>query len=212
MKLLLVSDLHYALSQYDWTTAAAENYDVVVVGGDHLDISGHVDGRVQIVVVLSYLKRLMVRTQLVVCSGNHDLDSRNDVGEKVARWMDKVRQLGVPTDGDSFMFGDTLFTVCPWWDGPSTRQAVHEQFARDAEKPRKTWIRVYHSPPEGSPTSWSRNRSFGDADLTAWIEEFSPDMVLTGHIHHAPFDTGGSWADRIGSTWVSTLLTATLLR
>lgn len=202
MKLLLVSDLHYALKQFDWTLAAATHFDVVVVCGDHLDISGHVDGRVQIVVIQKYLQRLMAETQLIVCSGNHDLDSRNDAGEKVARWMEKVRQLGIPADGDSLAIGDTLFTICPWWDGPSTREAVHRQFLRDAEKPKKSWIWVYHSPPDGSPTSWGSNRSYGDKDLSGWIAEFSPDFVLTGHIHQAPFVEGGSWADRIGSTWV----------
>ena len=202
MKCLLVSDLHYALKQFDWTAAAAEAYDVVVIGGDHLDISGHVDGRVQIVVILKYLQQLMSRTQLIVCSGNHDLDTRNAAGEKVARWMDKVRQLGIPTDGDSLYVGETLFTVCPWWDGPTTRDDVQAQLARDAAKPKKSWIWVYHAPPEGSPTSRGRGRSFGDADLTGWIETFAPDIVLTGHIHQAPFEEEGSWADRLGSTWV----------
>ena len=145
-----------------------------------LDISGFVDGRVQIAVVLKYLKRLMGDTQVIVCSGNHDLDSRNQAGEKVARWMDKVRGLGIPTDGDSLALGDILFTICPWWDGPVTREAVAEQFARDAAKPKKSWIWVYHSPPEGSPTSRTRERSFGDKDLTGWIETFHPTSCSRG--------------------------------
>jgi len=202
MKLLLVSDLHYALKQFDWTLAAASKFDVVVLCGDHLDISGHVDGRVQIVVIQKYLQRLKAATQLVVCSGNHDLDSRNEAGEKVARWVDRLRQRGIPTDGDSLAIGETLFTICPWWDGPATREAVDRQFRRDAETEKKSWIWVYHSPPDGSPTSSGRGRSYGDKDLSDWVAEFGPDIVLTGHIHQAPFIEGGSWADRIGSTWV----------
>lgn len=174
----------------------------MVIGGDHLDISGHVDGRVQIAVILKYLESLMGRTRLIVCSGNHDLDSRNAAGEKVARWMGKVRKLGIPTDGDTLSVGDTLFTICPWWDGPATRQAVEDQLARDAAKPKASWIWVYHSPPEGSPTSRGHERSYGDSDLTGWIERFRPDIVLTGHIHQAPFESAGSWADRLGDTWV----------
>ena len=27
-------------------------------------------------------------------------------------------------------------------------------------------------------------------------------MVLSGHIHNAPFTEAGSWIDRIGRTWV----------
>ena len=202
MKCLLVSDLHYALKQYDWTMSVADDFDVVVIAGDHLDISGHVDGRVQIVVILKYLQSLKARTRLIVCSGNHDLDTRNEAGEKVARWMSRVRALGIPTDGDSAEIGDTLFTICPWWDGPATRDTVAAQFARDAAKPKKSWIWVYHAPPDGSPTSWAGRRHYGDADLGRWIDEYKPDIVMTGHIHQAPFNNDGSWVDRIGDTWV----------
>src|ERR1700722_1331889 len=119
MKFLLVSDLHYALKQYDWTAAVAANFDVVVIAGDHLDIVSSVDGGVQIVVILKYLRRLMGRTQLLVSSGNHDLDVRDDSGERIARWMNRVRQMGIPTDGDALTLrDDALVTICPWWDGP----------------------------------------------------------------------------------------------
>jgi len=202
MKLLLVSDLHYALKQYDWTAAAASEFDAVVIAGDQIDISGHVDGSVQIVVILKYLKRLRQATQLIVASGNHDLDTRDEAGEKVARWMDQVRALGIPTDGDTVMLGDTLVTICPWWDGPRSREAVEAQLARDAERPKKSWLWVYHAPPEGSPTSWSGQRFYGDGDLLHWIKAYEPDLVFAGHIHQAPFCEGGSWADQIGRTWV----------
>src|SRR5471030_1460409 len=100
MRFLLVSDLHYALQQYDWTVAVASQFDVVVVAGDHLDIASCVDGGVQIVVILKYLKRLMGCTRLFVSSGNQDLDNRDASGERVANWMGNVRAMGIPTDGD----------------------------------------------------------------------------------------------------------------
>ncbi len=52
MKCLLVSDLHYALKQYDWVTNASKDFDVVVIAGDHLDISSVVEPRAQIAVIL----------------------------------------------------------------------------------------------------------------------------------------------------------------
>ena len=55
----------------------------------------------------------MGTTRLLVSSGNHDLDSRDATGEKIARWMGRVRQMGIPTDGDSVMLGTTLVTICP---------------------------------------------------------------------------------------------------
>ncbi|MFO1129655.1 MAG: metallophosphoesterase [Rhodospirillales bacterium] len=203
MKCLLLSDLHYALPQFDWALAQAAKFDLVVIAGDHLDISGHVDCRAQTTVILAYLRRLKARVpRLIVSSGNHDLDSVNAAGEKVPRWMERVRAMGIPTDGDSVPIGDALFTVCPWWDGPVTRAAVGRQLAADAAKEKRRWVWVYHAPPAGSPTCRVGDRLAGDADLVAWIEAFQPDMVLTGHIHEAPFARGGSWIDRIGRTWV----------
>lgn len=202
VKLLLVSDLHYALKQYDWTASVADRFDAVVIAGDHLDIAGQLDGGVQVVVILKYLKRLAERTKVIISSGNHDLDTRDASGEKIASWMRKARLLGIPTDGDSVVLDDTLVTVCPWWDGPAAKQQVHDLLTRDAMKPKRRWVWVYHAPPEGSPTSWNGKRSFGDLALTEWISACAPDIVLTGHIHEAPFKNGGSWADRIGRTWV----------
>lgn len=39
MKLLFVADLHYALKQFDWLVAEAGNYELVVIGGDLLDMA-----------------------------------------------------------------------------------------------------------------------------------------------------------------------------
>jgi len=202
MRCLLVSDLHYSLKQFDWVADVASKFDVVVIAGDHLDVSGHVDGRVQTAVVMKYFRRLCDQTKVVVCSGNHDLDTRDSAGEKVSQWILKARQLGIPTDGDAFEVDDTLFSICAWWDGPRSRDVVGAQLARDAALRRGRWIWVYHSPPDASPTSWSGTRHFGDKDLSAWIAAHSPDIVLTGHIHDSPFRPEGSWVDRVGSTWV----------
>lgn len=202
MKCLLVSDLHYALKQFDWVLNTAKDFDVVVIAGDHLDVSSTVEARVQITVILTYLKRLHAKTRVVVSSGNHDLDARNTAGEKFAKWITKARTLGALTDGDCFTVGEALFTVCPWWDGPQSREQVAAQLARDAEKPKAQWIWVYHAPPDESPTSWSGQKHFGDVDLVRWIQRYEPNIVLTGHIHQSPFRQGGSWVDRLGSTWI----------
>jgi Icc-related predicted phosphoesterase len=50
--------------------------------------------------------------------------------------------------------------------------------------------------------SWIGKKHIGDEYLVKWIEQYQPDIVLTGHIHQSPFRQGGSWADRIGNTWV----------
>jgi Icc-related predicted phosphoesterase len=202
MKWLLVSDLHYSLPQLDWVHGVAGNFDVVVLAGDHLDISSTVAVDAQIVVVLKYLRRIAERTRLVVCSGNHDLNARNGAGERVARWMTRARASGAAGDGDFLELAGSSITVCPWWDGPATCAEVGAQLAGDAARRGSRWIWVYHSPPEASPVSWTGQRHFGDVELSRWIQTYRPDMVLSGHIHQAPFRTGGSWVDKVGSTWV----------
>ena len=202
MKGLLVSDIHYRLKQLDWLASVASDFDLVVIAGDHLDVASAVAIEAQIGVTLKYLERVASATRLVVCSGNHDLNARNAEGEKVAKWMSKVRLLGVPADGQSLTIGDTLVTVCPWWDGPSMKDAVARQLAADAPSRTGRWIWVYHAPPSGSPTSWNGTKHYGDENLVGWIGEHAPDLVLCGHIHQSPFRDGGSWIDRIGSTWI----------
>ncbi len=202
MRCLLVSDLHYTLKQFDWVLSNAEAFDLVIIAGDHLDIGSGVELQAQITVILTYLKRLGAKTRVIVCSGNHDLDARNPDDEKFARWISKSRRFGVPTDEDSVEIAGTLFTICPWWDGPKGCERVGELLERDSRRPKDRWVWVYHAPPDASPTSWGGRRHFGDAELVRWIERYTPDLVMTGHIHQSPFKEGGSWVDRIGSTWV----------
>jgi Icc-related predicted phosphoesterase len=202
MKLLLVSDLHYAIKQFDWVHSVADRFDLVVIAGDHLDISSAVDMDAQILVILKYLRRLHAKTRLVVSSGNHDLNGRDAAGERAACWLADAGDLGLLADGARTEVDDVLVTVCPWWDGPRGREAVGAQLARDATQRRARWIWVYHAPPDHSPVSWTGTKYYGDSDLVEWIRQYRPDVVLTGHIHQAPFRTGGAWVDRIDTTWV----------
>jgi Icc-related predicted phosphoesterase len=202
MRCLVVADLHYALPQFDWLLSVAPQFDIVIFAGDALDIASVVDFRAQILVVKKYLALLVDRTRVILCSGNHDLDDRNAEGEKIARWIGEVRALGIACDGDSLTIGNTLFTVCPWWDGPLVRQQIAEQLALAATEAPKRWIWVHHAPPTNSPTSWGGKRYFGDVELVQWIDAHRPAMVISGHVHESPFVKDGSWYDRLGDTWV----------
>jgi Icc-related predicted phosphoesterase len=203
MRILLVSDLHYSLPQLDWVVRAAPSFDLVVMAGDHLDISSTVSLDAQSVVILQYLTLLRSAGRVVVSSGNHDLTGPDGQGEQAALWLDEARAAGVPTDGDSlFIDAETLVTICPWWDGPAGRVALEAQLAADAARRPACWIWVHHWPPLGSPTCWTGRRHYGDADVARLIEQHQPDFVLSGHVHEPPFKPDGAWADRIGNTWV----------
>ena len=201
MRLLLVSDLHYKLRQYDWLIGAAPQFDAVVVAGDHVDAFSVVPSEVQIAALSASLAAVARQAPLLICSGNHDLDARNEAGEKAAAWVAAVRGAGLAVDGDTIEISDTLFSVCPWWDGPHARDGVERMLEDAAHRRRGRWIWVYHAPPE-SALSWNGTRHFGDATLAALIARHAPTAVLCGHIHEAPFRRGGSWIDRAGDTWL----------
>lgn len=202
MRLLLISDLHYTLTQFDWVVARASDFDLVVMAGDQLDISSTLPLAAQTVVMQQYFDLLHAAGRFIVSSGNHDLDGEDANGERAAVWLEQSRRRGILTDGDAVLIGDTLVTICPWWDGPHGRDAVAAQLAHDAARRPARWIWVYHWPPVGSPTAWTGTRSYGDDQLGPWIEEHRPDVVLSGHVHQPPFKPDGGWADRIGPTWV----------
>ena len=202
MRILLVSDLHYALPQFDWVVEAAADTDLVVLAGDQLNIASPVALSTQSFVVRNYVELIAQRATVVVSSGNHDLTGPDEHGENAALWMSGLRDVGAFTDGDSTWADDTLVSVFPWWDGPIGRERVAEQMRVDAGRRSTRWIWVYHWPPVDSPTSWIGSRHYGDPDLAVWIAEHRPDMVFTGHVHNPPFKPAGSWFDRIGPTWV----------
>jgi Icc-related predicted phosphoesterase len=203
MRILFVADIHYALKQFDWLLARASEFDAVAIGGDLLDLSSALEFDVQIVVVENYLARLRARTRVLVCSGNHDGDHRNEANESVASWLQDVRAERLHVDCDHVELDGTLITICPWWDGPVSRAALEQLLEADAARPKSRWVWLHHAPPDRYRVSWTGRHFAGDAFVVDWIKRFRPDVVLSGHVHNAPFYApNGSWIDRVEHTWV----------
>jgi Icc-related predicted phosphoesterase len=198
---LLVSDLHYDLRKLDWVLAEAAKVDLLVVAGDLLDIASTVPLDGQIAVVLEYLSRFADRTTTVACSGNHDLDHRDDEGEKATAWLAEARGRGALVDGDSTTVGSWLVTACAWWEGPGTLRQVETALTEASRSRTGRWLWAYHGPPEG-PLSWTGSKHYGDPELPRLLELHHPDVVLCGHIHQAPFVEDGGWVEQRGDTWL----------
>ena len=202
MRLLFVADLHYSLKQFDWLIASAGQFDAVMIGGDLLDMGSMLDIETQIMVVEKYLLRISRQVPLLVSSGNHDGDGYNAALESICQWLREVKEGQLHVDGDGVRIGEALITICPWWDGPETQAEVEKLLVRDAALAKKQWIWVHHAPPAGTPICWNGRKSLGDEVLAAWIRQYSPDFVFSGHIHNAPFYANGAWIDRMANTWV----------
>lgn len=203
MQILVAGDIHYDMRKLDWILAKANEHDAIVITGDLLDISSVVPLRAQVPVVLGYLERLAARAHTIVCSGNHDLAGRNPDGEKAAEWLQRATSAGVVTDFGSTNLDGALLSVCPFWDGPIGRSRVDTFLEEQSALATGPWWWVYHWPPPDLPVSWIGTRSYGDDDLATWIARLKPTLVLTGHVHQAPFIADGSWAAQTPSgTWV----------
>jgi Icc-related predicted phosphoesterase len=202
VRILAVADLHYRLKHWDWLVQAAEGVDVVAIAGDLADVASPVPVEVQSVVLGEYLDRIAAQAVVLAASGNHDLDGPGEHGEQVAGWLRRPRGASIVTDGASVDVDGTRFTVCPWWDGPHSRQAVEAQLGAAAVDRPDRWVWVYHSPPAGTVLCRDGRREFPDHELAGWIAQHEPDLVLCGHIHQAPWVDGGSWQARLGRTHV----------
>lgn len=202
MRCLIVSDIHYSLAQYDWILRVAKNYQLVILAGDLLDVSAIADIGAQIVVIGKYIEKLTQITNVIVCSGNHDLDSFNSEGEKIPGWLTNLKNFGARCDSDAFIYENYHFSVCPWWDGPKTKEKFINWILNESQKINsKKWIWIHHAPPKSSPVSWSGKKCMGDADLFELIELYQPFVVVSGHIHQSPFVKEGAWVDKIGKSW-----------
>jgi Icc-related predicted phosphoesterase len=202
VRILVVTDLHYRLAHYDWLVRHAADVDVVALTGDLADVANPVPLGVQVVVLDRYLDQLAELAVVLVASGNHDLDGPGEHGEQIANWLRRPRSSRIHSDGTSFDIDGVRFTMCPWWDGPITRDGVGAQLAAAAVNRPARWVWLYHAPPGGTVLCQDGRREFPDHQLSAWIAEHGPDVVLSGHIHQAPWIDGGSWHDRLGRTQV----------
>ena len=210
VRLLLASDLHYSLRQFDWIVARSD-FDVVVLAGDHLDISSPVamdaaDRCGAAVLRLAGSDR-SARGEL---RRYHDLTGEDHHEERAALWLQEAREGGFATDGESLMIGGPSHHDLPVVGRPDRtrtrcRCAARRGGCRTQRRPAR-WIWVYHWPPLGSPTRClDRPRSAPRRRATS-VERIeqpcTPDVVLTGHVHDPPFASEGAWADRFGTTWV----------
>ncbi len=201
MRLLLVADLHYSLPQFDWVLDMAADFDVVILAGDHLDVASIVDGRAQSVVVRKYFNRLRAKTRLLSAPATTISIRRT---RPARRWR-----------GGS---GERRTKASPPMANPSSSMTRFSPSAPGGTVPScgRASARSLPTPPRGGPSagsgsitrrlripiSWGGARYFGDVELRAWIEQYRPDIVLSGHVHQSPFIPDGSWVDRIGPTWV----------
>lgn len=202
MRILCISDLHYSLKQLDWLGANHARYDLVVIAGDIMELGSYVDSDTQAAVVEQYFRKICRHVPLVVCSGNHDLVDEGD-GTRSANWLADLAVPGLVVDGGRYEDDGVRILSFPWWETVAERERVGAWLeSQHRPEDRRPVLWVHHAPPRGARTSWNGKRDLGDDTVLAWIETYRPTLVLSGHVHNAPYYAEGSWIDRIGDTVV----------
>jgi len=103
-KILVVSDLHYRLPQFDWLTTQTGAFDLIILAGDMLQLKSTVDPDTQAAVVEEYFRKICRKVPLIVCSGNHDIID-DGTGERSAEWLTDLDIPNLTVDWQSYRAG-----------------------------------------------------------------------------------------------------------
>ena len=202
MRVLLVSDLHYDLRKLDWVLAESSGVDLLVMAGDLLDIGSSVPLDTQIVVVLEYLDALRRKHHHGRVLGQPrprpphrggregDRVDRRGANRRRRRRRRHRERRGMDDHGLRLVGGARdarRAGVLTRRGRPHARRALDLGLARPSRR----------SALVDGLTPLRRPRAAPTPRLPT-----SPDIVLCGHIHQAPFVPGGAWAERRDATWL----------
>jgi Icc-related predicted phosphoesterase len=201
LKTLIVADLHFRESWFEWLINSAAAYDAVLIAGDLLDLFRIDPERpTQARIVLYYLRQLARRTKVVLCSGNHDeIGPLNDCGGvPVYSWLTEAGDIpGVLTDGGMWVTEEVIISSIPYCASEAGKALL---FGRGGivkrDRPGLKWIVLHHVPP-------ALGDSFSGEEVAALklLYNYQPDYFISGHIHGLP-SALGKWKIKVGSSTV----------
>ena len=212
MQLLLTADFHYRKPWFEWLLRVAEQYDLICIAGDLLDMY-HPEGVVpQLIFIYEWMQMLTkLQIPIALCSGNHDLPGNHPIllpgtsirkdklailGEyaKHKRWLRALKMNHfVAVDGDSKIIRskseESISVVCVPYAADGC--ILHVQAAADP------CLVVHHEPP--AETSLADPKT-GNREFALVILRQQPSWTLSGHVHFTE-ETADNFAYRIGKTW-----------
>lgn len=164
MRILHVSDFHFVRTWYKWVEERQTDFDVICLTGDLIDEVQKTPIGDQIAWVEDWFARM--KTPVLSCSGNHDLDDVNDMD-----WLSRVPF----SDNNIHDIKGVKFGAVPYIG------ENYEDFL-DCD------IILRHVPPAKTPISFHERREidFGDEDFYEIVTRsiLRPKLILSGHIHY----------------------------
>jgi Icc-related predicted phosphoesterase len=202
MKILLTADFHASVPWFEWLAGKATSFNLVCVAGDFLDLFGKEPKPHQVSLVQAYLHRIAGKTTVALCSGNHD-----SFGPIVpaARgpaypWLVELDNLpNVISDGQSRIVGELIVTTLPHCANADAKRVWLDRGQSIRKSRGWQWLVLHHEPPALIETAEA-----GEFAAGLLLDEYSPDFWLSGHVHDLPYELGGKWCHKLGTTIVLT--------
>lgn len=198
MRLLLTADLHCNPAWYRWLETEAGQYECVAIAGDLLDLFSSLSPKEQAVRTSAFLCRLATRTNVAVCSGNHDaIDYPFNARVSAPLWLSELQNVdGLVSDGVTRTIEAKLIvTTIPFTDNAVAKNELLSAGQARRHETGLPWLVLHHIPPP-----WHNNIDPDEARAGELLGAFQPDFWHSGHEHQLPYALRGGWCRSRGRT------------
>jgi hypothetical protein len=200
MRLLLTAGLHYCLSWFKWLEAQAIHYDAIAISGDLLDVFFKESVKRQVQRTSSWLRTLTEKTNVIVCSGNHDtvdIPVERSTGA-IPAWLNELSSI-ISVDGNTTVIRDQMVITSLGFIATSDqKRPILDAADRIRKEKGLPWIVLHHHPP-------AFHQGIGPEEVTAGrlLKQFSPDFWASGRLYgQQPFLKRRGWVQRMDNSIV----------
>lgn len=180
MRLLLASDLHCDVSATKSLLTRSKDADVLVVAGDLANARQNLDQ------CLKLLKT--ANCPVVLVPGNNESDEELLAACQGQERMHVLHGTQVDLDGVTFFGLGGGVPITPY--GPWSFDLSEEEAGVLLDNCPENAVLIVHSPPQGVVDVASNGKHLGSTAIKQAIRDFTPQLVVCGHIHASGGKTG----------------------
>jgi predicted phosphodiesterase len=200
MRLVLTADLRYRLPWFKWLEAQAVHYEAIAICGDLLDVFSKEPLKRQAQRTTGWLRTLAEKTDVILCSGNHDtidVPVERSSGA-IPAWLTRLDS-AITVDGNNSVVRDQIIiTSLSFIATAAQKRPILAAGDRLREEKGLPWIVLHHHPP-------AFHQGIGQEEVTAGrlLKQFSPDFWASGRMYgQQPFLKRRGWFQRLDSSIV----------
>lgn len=193
MKFVAFSDSHASRQRHEDIVAAALAVGAacLVCAGDFTQMSNFAKESLEVLA--------QAKLPLLLVPGNH---------ECIERWLAPMRQSAFVHIIDrnwTVMQGVTFFgrgaaDWCNYFDDAKSDEEIRAKLTRQFILRPRPFVFITHVPPTGCEVAFTKGYNLGSAMIRQYVDEFTPELVICGHVHQP-----NQLEDRIGNSRIVNL-------